>query len=66
MLSRCFFGFFCGFMGVCHRTESDLFLFVFQCNFWGLRDHYFDKKQVKCHSSSVEMHSKCHPTSIQL
>ena len=20
------FGFFCGFMGVCHRTESDLFL----------------------------------------
>ena len=24
-----FFGFFCGCMGVCHRTESDLFLFVF-------------------------------------
>ena len=24
------FGFFCGCMGVCHRTESDLFLFVLQ------------------------------------
>ena len=24
------------------------------------------KKRVKCHSSNVEMHSRCHPTSIQL
>ena len=24
------FGFFCGCRGFCHRTESDLFLFLFQ------------------------------------
>ena len=28
MLSRCFFGLFCGCRGFCHRTESDLFLFL--------------------------------------
>ena len=30
VLSRCFFGFFCGCGGFCHRTESDLFLFLLQ------------------------------------
>ena len=29
VLSRCFFGFFCGCRGFWHRTESDLFLFLF-------------------------------------
>ena len=39
-------------------------IFAFQCSFWCLRDHYYqyDKNELKCLSSSVEMH----PTSIQL
>ena len=24
-------------------------IIVFQCSFWCLRGHYFDKKRVKCH-----------------
>ena len=29
------FGFFCGCMGVCHRTESDLFLFsLSKAGYW--------------------------------
>ena len=30
VLSRCFFVFFCRCRGFCHRTESDLFLFLIQ------------------------------------
>ena len=46
-------------------------IFAFQCSFWCPREDYFDKKQQqpkphKCHSWSVEMHSRCHLTSIQI
>ena len=38
-------------------------IFAFQCSFCCLMDHNFDKKTS--YSSSVEMHYRCHPTSIQ-
>ena len=40
-------------------------IFAFQCSFWCVSSgSLFWQKGVKCHSSNVEMHSRCHPTSI--
>ena len=49
------------FYGTFSRKLFKYPIFAFECSF-----SLFWQKRVKYHSSSVEMHSRCHPTSILL
>ena len=56
MLSRCFFGLFCGCRGFCHRTESDLFLFLLElsCHCQTRNETILTKRAVFPHSTLKE------------